>query len=289
MNDFYVYAWTRPDTGSVFYIGKGSGRRDVEKKRHNPHFLRIMEKLKRLGLTPSVSRLAENLTEQEAFDIERAEIARYGRSSAGGTLCNQTDGGDGSSGATMSQQARAKISMANSNPSAERRARMSESQRGRIVSPEHRAKLSAAHTGVPLSAQHRAKVAAAGLGRIVSKETRAKISASNTGKTLSNEARAKIGAIHRGKVMSPESRARMSGDRRLRGPYKGDFKGVFFCSRSHKWQARITLGGKAKGLGCFPTAEDAARAYDAAAFNAWGADCYFNFPEQRIAACPQEV
>lgn len=23
MNNFYVYTWTRPDTGEVFYVGKG--------------------------------------------------------------------------------------------------------------------------------------------------------------------------------------------------------------------------------------------------------------------------
>ena len=45
-DDYYVYAWRRPDTGEIFYIGKGRLRRDSCLKRHNAIFMEIVSKLK---------------------------------------------------------------------------------------------------------------------------------------------------------------------------------------------------------------------------------------------------
>jgi hypothetical protein len=70
---------------------------------------------------------------------------------------------------------------------------------------------------------------------------------------------------------TPEQQARH------KGPYKNArFKGV--GQHRGKWRAR--LGSAGKGFtGYYDTEEDAARAYDAAAREAWGTDCWLNFPK----------
>lgn len=58
------------------------------------------------------------------------------------------------------------------------------------------------------------------------------------------------------------------------------FKGVTHDGRSRtsSWRAQIGINGTRFRLGAFPTQEEAARAYDAAAFAAWGEYAYLNFP-----------
>jgi hypothetical protein len=58
------------------------------------------------------------------------------------------------------------------------------------------------------------------------------------------------------------------------------YKGVTWDSRSRtgSWRAQIGVNGTRHRLGVFSTQEEAARAYDAAAFAAWGEFAYLNFP-----------
>jgi len=89
-------------------VGKGKGRRinDHEKearkllgsKKRNLK-IKVIHKLWKNGLSVIKIKFAENLTEQEALDLEMELIALYGRRSNGtGILCNLTDGGEGPSG-----------------------------------------------------------------------------------------------------------------------------------------------------------------------------------------------
>lgn len=71
---------------------------------------------------------------------------------------------------------------------------------------------------------------------------------------------------------------RVARTKRLNAP-RGEFKGVDFDKREHRYRARISIAGKRSNLSWFATAVEAAESYDAAAFAAWGADCYLNFPE----------
>jgi hypothetical protein len=48
------------------------------------------------------------------------------------------------------------------------------------------------------------------------------------------------------------------------------FKGVCWASSKRKWKAQITVAGDNKHLGYYVVEEDAARAYNAAALQAWG-------------------
>jgi hypothetical protein len=104
--NYYVYAWLRP-CGSPFYIGKGKGNRSsrIAGARRNPLFLNIVDKIRGEGEEPSVVRLAESLSEAEAFDLEAHLIRLHGRRDNGtGILANMTDGGEGASGANLTDK-----------------------------------------------------------------------------------------------------------------------------------------------------------------------------------------
>ena len=93
------------DTGEVFYVGKGTGKRAFEKAGRNDHWAKITKKY-----NYSIHILYEGLFQKDANDLEQKIIAAYGRN----LLCNMTDGGDGSR-----------------NPSDETRGKMSKSATGR--------------------------------------------------------------------------------------------------------------------------------------------------------------
>lgn len=62
-----------------------------------------------------------------------------------------------------------------------------------------------------------------------------------------------------------------------RGTATSPYKGVS-ASPNGKWDARIAVRGVQRRLGRFATAEQAARAYDQAAVEAWGPFAVVNFP-----------
>jgi hypothetical protein len=50
----------------------------------------------------------------------------------------------------------------------------------------------------------------------------------------------------------------------------GKFKGVYWHACSRKWHAKLTVKGQKLFIGHFTSEEEAARAYNKAAFQAWG-------------------
>lgn len=272
--DFYVYAWLRP-CGEPFYIGKGRGRRDVVHKYSNPLFGRILDKIRNSGEEPNVVRLHENLTEAEAHDLERAEIAKYGRRNNGtGVLANLTDGGEGNSGWIPSDETKAKIGAnhAGKSLSAEHRALLLDVVRN--PSAETRAKMSASQTGRKHSADTKAKMSSS--NAMHRQEERAKVSQALKGIVRSEETRAKLSALASNR--SYETIAKISAANRMRPPASG-YKGVSFAKQQGKWKAAIRIGDKRPHLGYFDSPEEAAMAYDHAAKDAWGVgNCYLNFP-----------
>jgi hypothetical protein len=122
MNEYYVYAYLRED-GSPYYIGKGKERRAWEQHRVNGRGVHTPKNYKRIVL------LHENLSEQEAFNLETELISKYGRQDLGtGILKNMTNGGEGSSGT-----------------SPESNWKKGSSKRGKITSVETRQKISNAN------------------------------------------------------------------------------------------------------------------------------------------------
>lgn len=61
------------------------------------------------------------------------------------------------------------------------------------------------------------------------------------------------------------------------GPWRGrKYRGAF--QEAGRWRSRIQVDGKRVSLGSFTTEEEAARAWDAAAIEAWGDYARLNFP-----------
>ena len=89
---FYVYVHRRIGTGIPFYVGKGHGYRANTHKSRNPHWKNIVAKDGGL----EVEFIVKDVSEERAFFIEMETIAKY--RSAGISLVNLTDGGDGVSG-----------------------------------------------------------------------------------------------------------------------------------------------------------------------------------------------
>lgn len=88
MNIYYVYQYLRDDA-TPYYIGKGKHNRAwVSHRRSNGAELKPSDPNR-------ICIIQENLTEEEAFNLEVVLIAKYGLKSEGGLLVNLLYGGQG--------------------------------------------------------------------------------------------------------------------------------------------------------------------------------------------------
>lgn len=122
-NRFYVYEHLRADSGAVFYVGKGTGKRcHIKGKAHrSPFWQRVTEKAG--GFRIRI--VADGLPEDLAFLVEIERIAQL--RAMGVRLCNLTNGGDGVSGWVRTPEWKEKVGKAH---------------RGKVVSQETRDKIS---------------------------------------------------------------------------------------------------------------------------------------------------
>jgi group I intron endonuclease len=176
---FYVYAFLRNKDSehgkklTPYYIGKGTGKR-------------AFEKYGRTVPAPQddsyVSFVQEGLTEDEAFSLEIYCIQEYGRIDLGtGILRNRTDGGEGGSGAVVSEETRRKLSETHRGErhyNWGKRGELSPSW-GKPRSEETKRKMSESRSGE----KHHM------WGKKHSEETRQKMSESRTGKVFSEKAK----------------------------------------------------------------------------------------------------
>ena len=137
---YYVYEHIRLDKMEPFYIGKGKGERAYDLYRNDHHDAITDE------YGHAVVIIADNLTEEEAYWLERDTIEDYVFNLGYGIdieghndynhvlphLTNMNWGGEGTSGIKLSEQTRRK---------------MSESQKGRKNSEEHNKNISKATKG----------------------------------------------------------------------------------------------------------------------------------------------
>ncbi len=64
------------------------------------------------------------------------------------------------------------------------------------------------------------------------------------------------------------------------------FKGVYYRVERNRWRSEITIDGKRYDLGTYGNEIDAAIAYDAAAFAAWGRFAFLNFHDGIVGHAP---
>lgn len=169
---FYVYKHLKKSDNTVFYIGKGQGKRshDIGRGRRNSHHQRIVEKH---GIIVKI--IEKNLSEEEAFALEIELITNIGRYDLGtGPLVNMTDGGDGYY-----------------NPSPETREKMRKSAIGRKHTEESKAKMSKNSIGQPSSM----------LGKAHQEKTKKKIAESVAAK-FTDDRRVAYSKIHSVKVIN---------------------------------------------------------------------------------------
>jgi len=95
MNDikYYVYLHRLSETGEIFYVGKGHGKRAWEKTDRN-----IYWKTKTRNSDYQVEIYKNDLAEEEAYTLEKELIAEYKTIFTGGCLVNLTEGGEGRAG-----------------------------------------------------------------------------------------------------------------------------------------------------------------------------------------------
>ena len=84
-NRYYVYHIINPITNRLFYVGKGSGTRckqhltDKKEYAHNKRLNGYIRNLIENNTPPIIIKIAENLTEDNAYELEECEIKKYGR------------------------------------------------------------------------------------------------------------------------------------------------------------------------------------------------------------------
>jgi hypothetical protein len=172
--DFYVYVH-RTFSGRVFYVGKGQGKRGWSDQSRNKHWHNIVNKH---GLVVEV--VESGLQEWYAFELECGLITLYGRE----TLCNMTNGGEGTSGRVPSEKHR----LALSKPLSEKhRLALSAALKGKPKSEKTRLAMSKPKSekhrlalSKPKSEKHRLALSAALKGKPKSEKTRLAIRAART-------------------------------------------------------------------------------------------------------------
>jgi len=181
---FYTYAHFRPDN-SVFYIGKGRGRRAWAKDNRNPHWHHVTAK----HGEHKVEVLAQWPTEQEAFDHEKFLIWCF--RDMGCSMANIADGGEGSSGYRHRDETIQKMQ--------ENRTGEKNQFFGRTHSEQTKKMISEAKKAAPSKPW---------LGKHMSEEAKKKISESLRGRSgtkHTEESRKKMSLAHKGKRQAPPS------------------------------------------------------------------------------------
>lgn len=115
-SSYYIYSMNDPRDNSIYYVGKGKGRRwwshfqdHYFRNPKNPHKSRKIKKLQRLGYDPSkhISFFKTGLTEDEAYELEELIVDEIGIEN----LTNIRQGGDGGlGGSSLKEETKTKLS-----------------------------------------------------------------------------------------------------------------------------------------------------------------------------------
>ena len=105
MNIYYTYMYSNPTTNIPFYVGMGTGDRHLQHLKRvnrksewdkNNHKNNTIKKILREGSSPIITIIDDNLSRDQASELEMFLISIIGRhNTKTGPLTNMTDGGDG--------------------------------------------------------------------------------------------------------------------------------------------------------------------------------------------------
>ena len=213
---FYVYVYLDPRPGKglqPIYVGKGTVDLDRasyhwEKRCVNPFLQNVLDKIRAAGLVPQITIAAYMDDEEDAFAMERELIAEYGRRDLRtGSLCNLTEGGQGTAGLKYSDERLQKVKEKFSTP--EWRLMMSQIALDAWRRPEHREKILAAQKKYRNDPSYRARLREAIL-KSRTEQVRNKISVAMRTNWESEEYRAKQSASRAEAHARPEEKRRKS-------------------------------------------------------------------------------
>lgn len=165
--DFYVYEHRRADTGAVFYVGKGCGRRATNYSKRNRHWKSVANEAGGVD----VKFIAREIDEEFSFLVEQEYIDLLKRQNI--QLANLTVGGEGLSGAVFTEEHKRKIAA---------------TKIGKSRPPEVVNRMKASKTGKNTGADNPF------YGRKHSEETKARLRIASSSRTHTEEAKQKIRA-----------------------------------------------------------------------------------------------
>jgi len=251
-NIYYIYKHTFKN--NTIYIGKGKNKRafSMDRKK-SPYWWNVFLK----HGTPTVEILLKNLSEQNAFIEEINIISDY--KLKGFKLCNMTNGGEGQSGAIVSDETRKKLSnklkgdkhpMYGKHHSLKVRKKMSDARVGRFKgencpsfgkkrTDENKKKISNSRKGKCVGTEHHL------YGKHHSDETKERISKSKQGQRL-------------GIPRTKETKRKINMANNINN--KSGKTGVSFDKSRNKWASNIKVDGVLYRLGRFDKIEDAINA-----------------------------
>lgn len=180
-----LYFHINPKTTDIFYVGIGRTEKrsvDFKNSRRNIHWQRYVEK----HGEPVVEIVQKDVEKNIACAWERFYISLFKKIKDGGTLVNITDGGEGSFGLKMSDEAKEKMRLKKVGhiASEETKERMSIAKIGKSHSEEAKLNMSLAQTESVRDAKRKGQI-----GRKKSPEHIEKVRQANLGKKRSPEFR----------------------------------------------------------------------------------------------------
>lgn len=263
-----IYALLDPRTNEVRYVGKAkdpklryASHKCVRGYSHRANWIRSLQ---RCGYDPEMVILeeSEDWAESESFWIEYLM-------SLGARLTNLSKGGEsGPVGWSPNQEQRNKMS-------AKSKARIEEARKFPLL---YQGLHTFMHRKPTPPTDEQRQSASARMKRMwADPDVKAKMSAE-----ISDRHKRGLYAHipHRG--MTPEEVASANASKRKRSGWgKFGFKGVALVSTNKRGESRFSAHAmlpKRTYVGCFKTAEEAAKAVDVAMYARWGSDTYLNFP-----------
>jgi hypothetical protein len=195
---FYVYEHIRPDTGKIFYVGKGKKYRHKSKSDRNFYWKNIVAKAG--GFDARI--IFENEDNELILLCEQERIDQLKR--IGIKLCNLTTGGEGLAGFAHSEETKQKIK------------EKAKSRPKRNLSTEHKEALRKANTGIKFTEERKKKIAEKAKGRKLSQENKEKLRLALLGFKHTEETKQHLRKINLGRKHKPETIVKMSEFQRSR-------------------------------------------------------------------------